>query len=209
MKRMIPILMVSLVALLAQGAEVETPAQRDARMAWRRKARFGMFVHWELYSGLAGTWEGKPVGTTGGMEWLQQYVKADTATYAAAAVPHFQPDPGSPRSGPASPRRLAAAISSSRPNIMKALRCTIRRSAQAVGRWMRANGEAIYGTSASPFANLHWGRCTQKPGTLYLLVFDWPKDGTLRVPGLKSGVRTARLFAGGDALRSRPRTTIR
>ena len=24
----------------------ETPAMRDARMAWWREARFGMFIHW-------------------------------------------------------------------------------------------------------------------------------------------------------------------
>jgi len=72
----------------------ESPAQRDARMAWWREARFGMFVHWGLYSGLAGTWEGKPVGKTGGMEWIQQRVKADTDTYAAAALPKFKPTPG-------------------------------------------------------------------------------------------------------------------
>lgn len=72
----------------------ETTAQRDARMAWWREARFGMFVHWGLYSGLAGTWEGKPVGTKGGMEWLQRQVKADSATYAAAALPLFKPAPG-------------------------------------------------------------------------------------------------------------------
>lgn len=72
----------------------ETPAQRDARMEWWREARFGMFVHWGLYSGLAGTWEGKPVGTTGGMEWIQQRVKADTDSYAKAAIPRFQPKPG-------------------------------------------------------------------------------------------------------------------
>ena len=72
----------------------ETPAQRDARMAWWREARFGMFVHWGLYSGLAGTWDGKPVGTNGGMEWLQKLVKADTDTYAAAALPKFQPKLG-------------------------------------------------------------------------------------------------------------------
>jgi len=39
-------------------ASTETPQQRDARMAWWREARFGMFVHWALYSGLTGTWEG-------------------------------------------------------------------------------------------------------------------------------------------------------
>ncbi|HWI56057.1 MAG TPA: alpha-L-fucosidase, partial [Bacillota bacterium] len=74
---------------LAQNPE--TSAQREARMAWWREARFGMFVHWGLYSGLAGTWQGKAVGTNGGMEWIQQRVQADTDTYAKAALPLFQP----------------------------------------------------------------------------------------------------------------------
>lgn len=52
-----------------------------------------------------------------------------------------------------------------------------------IGGWMKINGEAIYGTKASPFEQqLSWGRCTQKPGKLYLHVFDWPKDGKLIVP---------------------------
>ncbi|TWU35023.1 alpha-L-fucosidase [Novipirellula artificiosorum] len=69
----------------------ETSQQRDARMKWWRDARFGMFVHWGLYSGLAGTWDGKPVGTRGGMEWIQQRVKADTNAYAEQAIPKFKP----------------------------------------------------------------------------------------------------------------------
>ena len=75
-------------------AAAETSQQRDARMQWWREARFGMFVHWGLYSGLAGTWEGKPVGTRGGMEWIQQRVKADTGTYAKRAIPLFKPREG-------------------------------------------------------------------------------------------------------------------
>lgn len=85
---------VTLKDAVDQANIVETPAQRDARMAWWREARFGMFVHWGLYSGLAGTWNDKPVGTNGGMEWIQQRVKTDTDTYAAAALPKFQPKPG-------------------------------------------------------------------------------------------------------------------
>ena len=63
-------------------------------MKWWREARFGMFVHWGLYSGLAGTWDGKPVGTRGGMEWIQERVHADTETYAQRALPLFKPKPG-------------------------------------------------------------------------------------------------------------------
>src|SRR6185436_3365753 len=76
---------------LAAHAVTETSAERDRRMSWWREARFGMFVHWGLYSGLAGTWNGKPVATEGGMEWIQQRVKADTDTYQKAAIPLFQP----------------------------------------------------------------------------------------------------------------------
>ncbi len=52
----------------------------------------------------------------------------------------------------------------------------------AIGRWLKVNGEAIHGTSASPFKRLAWGRCTVRPGKLYLHVFDWPADGRLVVP---------------------------
>ena len=31
-----------------------------------------------------------------------------------------------------------------------------------IGDWLRVNGNAIYGTSASPFTSLTWGRCTKK-----------------------------------------------
>ena len=72
-------------------------------------------------------------------------------------------------------------------------------SMQAIGAWMKVNGEAIYGTTASPFSKLDWGRCTAKltstGGILYLHVFDWPKDGRLVVPGLRNEVSKARLLA--------------
>lgn len=63
-----------------------------------------------------------------------------------------------------------------------------------IGQWMDTNGESIYGTSASPFRRLSWGRATAKPGKLYLHVFDWPA-GPLVVPGLKNRVQRAYLLA--------------
>jgi alpha-L-fucosidase len=75
---------------------------------------------------------------------------------------------------------------------------------EAIGRWMKVNGEAIYGTTASPFKELAWGRCTTKAdpqgATLYLHVFDWPRDGHLLLPGLKNEVQSASLLSGGARL---------
>jgi alpha-L-fucosidase len=70
---------------------------------------------------------------------------------------------------------------------------------QQIGDWMSANGESIYGTEASPFPKLGWGRATQKRlaggvTRLYLHVFDWPKDGRLVVDGLLNLPRRAFLL---------------
>jgi len=77
-----------------------------------------------------------------------------------------------------------------------------------IGAWMSVNGEAIYGTSASPFKQLPWGRCTQKSiegGTrLYLHVFDWPADGRLVIPNILNEPAKAYLLA--DAARSALKT---
>ena len=43
------------------AASPETKAERDARMAWWRDARFGMFIHWGLYAVPAGEYKGQRV----------------------------------------------------------------------------------------------------------------------------------------------------
>lgn len=71
-----------------------------------------------------------------------------------------------------------------------------------IGAWLGENGQAIYGTQASPFPSLPaWGRFTIRPGrendTLHAIVFDPPKDGALLLPGLANAIRSVRLLAPG------------
>ena len=79
---------------------------------------------------------------------------------------------------------------------------------QAMARWMKANGDAIHGTQASPFPRIPaWGRCTTRPlpggkTRLYLHVFNWPSDGRLVLKGLKNQPLQASLLASpGHALK--------
>lgn len=65
--------------LLACGQVKEQKADMD----WWREARFGMFVHWGLYSVAAGEWDGTPVDGIG--EWLQNFAKVPNSEYAKLA----------------------------------------------------------------------------------------------------------------------------
>jgi alpha-L-fucosidase len=66
---------------------------------------------------------------------------------------------------------------------------------EGIGKWVSANREAIFGTTAGPFRKNSWGRCTQKvvgdSTFLYLHVFDWPTDGKLLLMGLTSPIEKA------------------
>ncbi len=69
---------------------------------------------------------------------------------------------------------------------------------RGIGAWMRLNGEAIHGTTASVFEELPWGRCTVRAGDdtsrLYLHVFERPASGELALPGLGSTATAAFLL---------------
>ena len=70
---------------------------------------------------------------------------------------------------------------------------------EQIGQWMKVNSDSIYGTTASPFKKLSWGRCTQKTSgqntSLYLHVFSWPSNGKLLVPGLRNNIKKAYMLA--------------
>lgn len=70
-----------------------------------------------------------------------------------------------------------------------------------VGKWVKANSDAVYGTSPSPFPyELPWGIITTKPRKLFLHVFDWPRN-QLSLVGLKSKVKKAYLLADDTKLK--------
>jgi alpha-L-fucosidase len=66
---------------------------------------------------------------------------------------------------------------------------------KGIGRWWAVNGESIRGAGATPLPVQSWGESTAKGNTLYLHVFDWPKNGQLLVGGLRSKIKRAYLMA--------------
>ncbi|MGJ5817250.1 alpha-L-fucosidase [Paludibaculum fermentans] len=74
------------------------------------------------------------------------------------------------------------------------------RMLQQVGAWVHTHEAAIHGAEPTPLGPLAWGECTRRGNTLYLHVFDWPANGKLVVPGLKSNVAGANLSNGAKVL---------
>ena len=94
--------------------------------------------------------------------------------------------------------------------IPKGSQATLR----TVGRWLKVNGDAVYGAGRSPFTNefgefsahLHdrtnrpiylertdW-RCTTKPGILYFTIFKMPRDG-FDLPPFKNNIKKVYFLA--------------
>jgi len=79
------LLMTPTLVRAAEAVQTNTPETRqehDARMAWWREAKFGLFVHWGVYSVPAGYYHGKSVG---GGEWIMHNSKIPMAEYQAFA----------------------------------------------------------------------------------------------------------------------------
>jgi len=71
----------------------------------------------------------------------------------------------------------------------------------AMGRWLKVNGEAIYGAGRSPFrpVNKYPWRCMTKPGKLFITLFQW--TDTLELPSISQRVTRAYLLADGTSLK--------
>lgn len=60
-----------------------------------------------------------------------------------------------------------------------------------IGKWLKINGEAIYGAQKTDLPVQSWGVTTRKGDTLYAHVHQWPKNGILTVGGLTSDIGKA------------------
>ena len=68
---------------------------------------------------------------------------------------------------------------------------------QAMGGWLRRNGEAVYGTQRCRFPHGNIGVYTRRGNTLYAIVYFWPGN-TMTVGGVRCNVKSARFLAGGQ-----------
>ena len=113
--RFIPVFFSCGALVMAGGARVHGQAPEDAEMApfagnedwqkdheqrvrWFREARFGMFIHWGLYSAAGGYWPPDPqkghAYEQQDAEWIRTWASVPEPDYGKALKPLFTPDPG-------------------------------------------------------------------------------------------------------------------
>lgn len=73
---------------------------------------------------------------------------------------------------------------------------------EEIGRWLKTNGEATYGSRRAPFGGGILGLTIAKDNVVYVHVFRWP-GRTACVPGVAGEVKGARLLATGQDLTTR------
>jgi alpha-L-fucosidase len=71
---------------------------------------------------------------------------------------------------------------------------------EEAGKWIKKYPQVIYNAGCSPWGcALPWGDVTTQDKSLFLSVFEWPKDGKLYLPGLESNIISARVLNGDDS----------
>jgi alpha-L-fucosidase len=65
------------------AADPESRAAKEQRLAWFRHDKFGLFIHWGLYSIPAGYWKGQRSAGIG--EWVQHRLQIPVAEYSQLA----------------------------------------------------------------------------------------------------------------------------
>jgi alpha-L-fucosidase len=84
-----PLLLAAVLALgapaaaRAQAPDPESDQAKQARLAWFREAKYGLFIHWGLYAIPAGQWKGARVPGIG--EWLMFRARVPVPEYEKLA----------------------------------------------------------------------------------------------------------------------------
>jgi len=75
----------SSIQVLAQAppAGTESTEARQARLAWFKQAKYGLFIHWGLYAIPAGEWKGTRVPGLG--EWIMNRARIPVSEYESLA----------------------------------------------------------------------------------------------------------------------------
>jgi alpha-L-fucosidase len=82
------------LSFLAPPAVAQDAVGDDSHMQWWRDARYGMFIHWGLYSIAGGEWKGTDYGKEQGgasAEWVMNSAKIPGEEYRATLTPKFNP----------------------------------------------------------------------------------------------------------------------
>lgn len=70
------------------------------------------------------------------------------------------------------------------------------------GTWIKRYPQALYGAKASPWKHaLPWGDVTVQGNKIQLLVYEWPMNGHLYVPGLVKNIKSIYLLSDGKKRR--------
>ena len=80
-KHLLTIAITFLIFPIIAQSSMQPAAQNDKRMQWWKDAKFGMFIHWGIYSVPSGKWG----ETTTYGEWIMHSAKIPRAEYAALA----------------------------------------------------------------------------------------------------------------------------
>jgi alpha-L-fucosidase len=85
--RLAPLVALALSAAAVPGAPQalapDSPAAKQARLAWFKEAKYGLFIHWGLYAIPAGEWKGKRIPGIG--EWIMNRARIPVAEYELLA----------------------------------------------------------------------------------------------------------------------------
>ena len=74
----------ALLAAVPVLAQPQQTVDSQQRLEWWTQARFGMFIHWGIYTVPAGEWNGQPVRGLG--EWIMNRGKIPVRDYEKLAA---------------------------------------------------------------------------------------------------------------------------